>query len=376
MGALSYTQISLYQRCPLCYKLQYIDGLKTKDKWYFSFGKTMHTCAEHFFRVRVPPPPSLDELLKFYEANWLSEGYDSPEEETLHKAYGRQILTEFWRIQSCNFRLPVALEKMFYVNIDGVKLRGFIDRVDKLENGGLSIVDYKTDRELFSRDDLENNLQLTLYQLAAGQIWHVPVKKLILYHLRSNTPCECQPRTESRLDEARDLVLEVARNIAAEKFPAAENQYCPCDFPEYCPYYRHKYSPGLPSEIPASLKPADAVERYAALQGQVKMLESELEGLKQVLIGFCQSEGLGRVYGTEHAVTCRMVARSGFDEDEAKALLEPAGLWQQVLSFDQARLKELIEAGAMPRDIRRKLETMKRVVSNSPRLWVKKIAEE
>jgi hypothetical protein len=64
---LSFTQISSYQTCPLRYKLQYIDGLKPKDKWYFSFGSTMHLCAEFFFRVKVPPPPTLEELLQFYE---------------------------------------------------------------------------------------------------------------------------------------------------------------------------------------------------------------------------------------------------------------------------------------------------------------------
>ena len=77
MRPLSYTQISLYQSCPLQYKLQYIDGLKPKDKWYFSFGSTLHLCAQYFFKVRVPPPPSLEELLQFYEQNWISEGYES-----------------------------------------------------------------------------------------------------------------------------------------------------------------------------------------------------------------------------------------------------------------------------------------------------------
>jgi len=76
MNPLSYTQISIYQSCPLLYKLQYIDGLKPKDKWYFSFGSTLHLCAEYFFKVRVPPPPSLDELLQYYDKNWLSEGYE------------------------------------------------------------------------------------------------------------------------------------------------------------------------------------------------------------------------------------------------------------------------------------------------------------
>ena len=41
----------------------------------------MHSCVERFFKVRTPHPPSLEELLQFYEQNWLSQGYESPEEE-------------------------------------------------------------------------------------------------------------------------------------------------------------------------------------------------------------------------------------------------------------------------------------------------------
>lgn len=375
MGTLSYSQISLYRSCPLCYKLQYIDGLAQKDKWYFSFGKTMHTCSEHFFRVRVPPP-SLEEFLGFYDASWLSGGYDSPEEEEKHKAYGRQILSDFWEIHRHNSRLPLAVEKLFHIDIEGVKLRGFIDRVDKLDSGGLWIIDYKTDRELFTREDIENNLQLTLYQLAASQIWSVPVEKLSLYHLRSNICCDCSPRSQSQLEEARDLVLEVAGNIAEERFPATENQNCPCDFPQYCPYYRHKYVVELPSEAAPSIKPVEAVERYVALQGQIKALELELSELKQVLVSFCRTEGLSRVYGTEHAITCKMVERLGYDENAVRALLEPAGFWNQVLSFDEARLKGLFAGDALPADIRRRLGELKQVISVSPRLWVRMINEE
>ena len=176
MRPLSYSQISLYQSCPLHYKLQYIDGLKTKDKWYFSFGTTLHLCAEYFFKVRVPPPPSLEKMLKYYEKIWLSAGYQSAEEEAKYKDYGRQILAKFWQVHSADFSLLVAVERMFYIDIEGVKLRGFIDRIDKLDSGGLSIVDYKTSQKLFTRDDLENDLQLTLYQLAIEKMWLLPVE--------------------------------------------------------------------------------------------------------------------------------------------------------------------------------------------------------
>jgi len=377
MKPLSYTQIALYQSCPLSYKLQYIDGLEPKDKWYFSFGTTLHLCAEYFFKVRVPPPPSLDELLQFYEESWLSEGYESAEEEARYRGYGREILSKFWEIHRVDFRVPVAVERRFYMDIEGVKLRGLIDRVDRLDSGGLSIVDYKTNQELFTRDDLETNLQLTLYQLAAEQTWQLPVDRLTLYHLRSNTPCSCDPRGEAQLDEARHLVLGVAENIAAGRFLPTENQYCPCDFSEHCPYYKQKLVPELEeTDILRGMAVDEAVEQYVSLQSQIKELQLQLEDIRQMIIDFCQAEGLNRVYGREHAITYKLVEKAGFSQDEVRALLEPEGLWKRVLSFDQAKLKQLITDETVARDIRRKLEALRGVISSSPRLWVKGLIEE
>jgi len=175
-------------------------------------------CAEYFFKVRVPPPPSLEEVLDFYEQNWLAEGYESAEEEAKYRLYGREILTEFWEIHQIDFRMPVAVERMFNIDIGGMRLIGYIDRIDKLDSGGLSIVDYKTNKELFTIEDMEKDLQLTIYQLAVEQTWQLPVERLTLYHLRSNTPCSCGPRDDVQLNEVKRQVLEVAAGIAQQKF--------------------------------------------------------------------------------------------------------------------------------------------------------------
>jgi len=338
----------------------------------------MHLCAEHFFRVRVPPPPSLAELLQFYEQNWLSGGYESAEEEARYKAYGKEILTKFWKIHSADFHMPLAVERPFYIDIEGVKLRGFIDRVDKLESGGLLILDYKTTREIFTTADLEKDLQLTLYQLAAEQTWQLPVEVLTLYHLRSNTPCSTPPRGETQLEQAKRLVLEVAENIAQQKFPATENQFCPCDFPEHCPYYRQKYTTPEPArqDILPGIAVADEVERYASLQKQIKELQLELNETKQAITDFCQSEGLNRVYGSEHAITYKLMEKTGFAEDEVRALLEPEGLWGRVVSLDQPRLRQLLADEEIAADIISKLKALNQVISAHPQLWVKKLVED
>lgn len=340
----------------------------------------MHLCAEHFFKVKVPPPPSLDDLLQFYEQNWLSEGYESAEEEAKYKAYGREILSKFWEVHRADFRMPLAVERMFHIDIEGVKLMGFIDRVDKLESGGLSIVDYKTSQALFTVDDLEKDLQLTLYQLAAEQIWQLPVERLTLYHLRSNTPCSCTPRGKIRLDQARHLVLAVAENIARQRFPATENEHCPCDFPEYCPYYRQQYLEATPPPARQGILPGmvmtDAVEQYVSLQGQIKELQIKLDELKQMIIDYCETEELNRVFGRENAISYKLLEMTGFNEDEVRALLEPEGLFDRVLSLDQSRLKQLLADEEVAKDIKNKLAALKQVISTSPRLWVRKLREE
>ncbi|MDD5590688.1 MAG: PD-(D/E)XK nuclease family protein, partial [Dehalococcoidales bacterium] len=251
---------------------------------------------------------------------------------------------------------------------------------DKLDSGGLSIVDYKSNQELFSSEYLRSNLQLTLYQLAAEQLWHLPVERLTLYHLRSNTPCSCQPRQGSQLEETKRLVGEVAENIAGNRFPAVENQYCPCDFPEYCPYYRHQYMRNsLDSDRQAALSripEADLVERYVSLQAEIKELECQLEEARQMIIDFCQDEGLSRVFGREHAVTYKLVEKTGFSEDMVRELLEPEGLWGEVLSFDQSRLRQLITGDKLAEDIRQKLKALRQVISTYPRLLPKKLIDE
>ena len=121
---------------------------------------------------------------------------------------------------------------------------------------------------------------------------------------------------------------------------------------------------------------AEAVEDYVSLQAQVKELETQLEEIKQTIIDFCQAEGLNRVFGREYAITCRLVEKAGFSEDEVRVLLEPEGLWDRVLSFDQSKLKQLVTDEGVAEDIREKLKALRQVISSSPRLWVRRLIEE
>jgi len=120
----------------------------------------------------------------------------------------------------------------------------------------------------------------------------------------------------------------------------------------------------------------EAVERYVSLQVQIKDLQLQLDEIKPLIADFCQAEGLNHVYSREHTITCKLVERTFFSEDEVRALLEPTGLWQQVLSFDQVSVNRLLADEGVAEGIRIKLEALKQVISASPRLWVRRLIEE
>ena len=151
---LSYSQISAYQTCGLFYRFQYIDKLPTKPKSYFSFGNTLHRCAQYFFK-RGQGPPTLEQFLEYYERTWSSWGYFSKKREASDKQTGREILTRFWELNSRAYRMPLATEKWFTVDIGGVPFRGYIDRVDISPTGGLNILDYKSGKRDITTSEVE-----------------------------------------------------------------------------------------------------------------------------------------------------------------------------------------------------------------------------
>ena len=85
---------------------------------------------------------------------------------------------------------------------------------------------------------------------------------------------------------------------------------------------------------------------------------------------------MNRVFGSEHEVTYKLMEKTGFSEDEVRALLEPEGLWEKVLGFDQSLLKQLLADKSIAGDIKKRLESLKRITASYPQLWLRKRSGE
>ncbi len=339
---LSYSAISLYERCPQAFKFQYEDRLPGTTSPAMSFGDSLHRTLHRFHDRPVPVAPGLDELFEILDGSWVSDGYRDRGEEDLYRNHARQVLTDYHRENAASFRIPAALEFRFTIDVEGVALSGVIDRMDRIPGGGYEIVDYKTNRRLPPQSQVDQDLQLSVYHLAAKEIWGIEPERLTLYYLLPGQRMTTA-RTLRDMDATRRRVAGVAERIAAGQFEPRANPLCDwCDYQSRCPLFRHRYEKleGDPAPNMTAI-----VDEWIELKRRGREVYRRLDELAPLIHAFCDEHGYRRLYGTDGAAVDRRPQHlSEPDPVAIRAILEPLGLWEEILSVDPARLGTLVES--------------------------------
>jgi CRISPR/Cas system-associated exonuclease Cas4 (RecB family) len=105
----------------------------------------------------------------------------------------------------------------------------------------VEIVDYKTGKPK-KDSEVRRDLQLSVYAIAAKEILELNPARLVFHYLQDNSRQET-PRTAKQLDEALEIVQEVAADIRARSFPAKEGFICrSCAFRPICPAHEESLS--------------------------------------------------------------------------------------------------------------------------------------
>ena len=95
------------------------------------------------------------------------------------------------------------------------KLAGRVDRVDRTGPDTVAIVDYKTGKPK-SQEDADESLQLSLYALAAREMFGKRAERLIFHNLENNVSI-CTARNDAQLEEAKLRVQKVAAGNRARR---------------------------------------------------------------------------------------------------------------------------------------------------------------
>jgi DNA helicase-2/ATP-dependent DNA helicase PcrA len=184
--------------------------------------------------------PAIDELLKMYDESWIDDWYLSKDQKEKYYKKGKDILKEFYESNKDKWTIPVALESFFKIKLGDYFISGRIDRVDKLADGSLQIIDYKTGQSKEKVEGDDKN-QLLIYQLAANSLQEYKnfgaVSNLTFCYLEDNLQVSFLGDDDD-ISELKDKLLEIIENIKSGNFTAtpAEHLCSHCNFKEICEF--------------------------------------------------------------------------------------------------------------------------------------------
>jgi DNA helicase-2/ATP-dependent DNA helicase PcrA len=245
----SFSQLAAFSTCPLQYKFAFVLKIPAPtDKASLIFGRVLHNVLHDFleplesnslqkslFENKIIKLEE-ERLLSLYEERWQVDGYNSKEERGKYYQKGKNILKSFWQNLVVDGEPDVLfLEKSFSFKIGDGVIKGAIDRVDKLTDGTLEIIDYKTGNP---KEKLEytDKRQLILYKIFLEEFLKIKVSKLSYYYLEGTYKTSFEAKDKD-VEKLRQEVLEEIIEIKKGSFPPNPGEMCKyCDFNNICPY--------------------------------------------------------------------------------------------------------------------------------------------
>ena len=261
----SFSQLAAYAVCPLQYKFAFILKIPAAgDKASLIFGRVLHNVLYNFLlptlgdrrRIQSDLFSAIDEkkgfekktedeviaqllsekrLMEIYAEFWQADGYSNKEEREKYKNKGREALKKF--LSEYLSEPPheiLYLEKKFSFRIGEDVVKGTIDRVDKLADGTLEIIDYKTGKD--KKLDFATKRQLILYQLFLEEFLKVKVSRLSYYYLESGAKISFVA-TEKEIDKLRLEIIAEILAIKKRQFAPKPSPMCKfCDFKSICEF--------------------------------------------------------------------------------------------------------------------------------------------
>jgi len=383
---LSYSRLSRFETCPLSYRLHYIEKKQAEPGLPLRFGKTIHAVLERLIKEVVDDertgPLSEERAIELYREAWGAERLTGMDVF----AEGLAILRRFIAEQVVvDHRDVLAIEKEFRLPVGPFEVLGFIDRVDWIDDETVEVIDYKTNHQLFTRDEVDTSLQMSLYEVAVRRLWPWAKKvKLTFWMLRHGVRQETT-RTEEQLADALAYVETLGRQTeTATEYPARLNTNCSyCDHRKQCPAYADALK-GKREFIAEDLADLEGVARE---REEVARLAKALYARKEELEDILKAQLKERDELVLGGVRYRMFATTSLDyplEPTLSLLADATGLSRdEVLgklgAIDKKALDALLKSLGKKLDkprvslLKAELEAHadKRM---SPRLWAKEVA--
>lgn len=259
MPALSPSRASDFMHCPLLYRFRVVDRLPEPPSAAAARGTLVHSVLEHLFDLSAPER-TLEAALALIPGRWHALLDERPELAELVTSdgggedgwYGEaaRLVERWFQLEDPQRLAPAERELYVEAEVDGLTLRGYVDRLDVAPDGRLRVVDYKTGRspsELFEAKAL---FQMKFYALVIWQMRGVLPSMLQLVYLGNGQIVRYAP-DESDLTALRTKIsalwAAIERSAQLGVWQPRPSRLCDwCAHRTICPAWG-----GTPPDLPA-----------------------------------------------------------------------------------------------------------------------------
>jgi putative RecB family exonuclease len=369
--AFSYSKMSLYEECPLKYKFKYIDKIKEEPKYYFAFGSAIHAALEFLYSVRNPPFPTIEEVCEAFRREWnqksyLEKGYRTQQRADDDFQKGLLMLKAYYEHNRARFAPPFLVEYSTDVEVDGLLVRTISDRIEHLGGGEITIIDYKTGKDVRREPaqlymyqkitEMDPRLKEKIAEIYGQRVSSVKIRELLYYHVPTNKEYSFERAGDKEIGSFWERVLGVAENIRGLKFEAtpSERGCAWCDYKSLCPSFFGGHPHPADLVLPEVEKIETLVDRYGRLRERMEELQAQLD---EVAAGIARAAKDGGEYsGSSFTAQVKKNSRWEFKDREAViGVLNQFDLYRKALTLTLSGITSVLDSADLPEEARKRL---------------------
>jgi RecB family exonuclease len=267
LGTLSPSRAADFKNCPLLYRFRCIDRLPETPSRPAARGTMVHAVLEALFDLPAAER-SLAAARELLPAAWARVREEEPAVDELFAAdadgtefaewmaSAAELLGNYFALEDPSRLEPESREQLIEVVVDGLRLRGYVDRLDVTPAGDIRVVDYKTGttpREAFEAKAL---FQMKFYALVLWRTRGVVPRQLRLMYLADTDTLTYSPDAEELVRFERTVLAiwaAIQRGLQTGDFRPSPGRLCEwCDHKALCPAWG-----GTPPPFPVAAELTD-----------------------------------------------------------------------------------------------------------------------
>lgn len=248
LETLSPSRAGDFKTCPQLFKYRAIDRLPEPTTVHQARGTTAHLALQRLFDL--PSPERRPErLFDFFREAWTelrseeeySDLFESTEQERDWGIQSMNLLANYFGLENPVEVHPLHREYDMLEDLDGIVIRGILDRIDRNGDGRLVITDYKTGKAPPERYAHGAFFALKIYALLIRRIMEETPAEIRLLYLNGPTLYRHEV-DDIQLDamdrQLRALWKRIQAAIDEDRFPPRPGRLCDwCAFKDRCPAF-------------------------------------------------------------------------------------------------------------------------------------------